>query len=321
MREELIRKWDKIKPTQTPVIFVDFNGQKIAIKDESQNITDTYKAKHGWMMGKHYLENVFPKKFLYYLGSTGNAGLADFAYADKLNEMIGEEKVLVANFYPEHYETKILGPDSFGRFTDGKRFREEMEKYKSGKVIQVNFKEKYWFGQPCLEKMKEMGLDTTKTMDITEGFQPTYEQVFKEFTEQIRKQYGTIPRTLAIVQFGAGMLYNDSKAVAKNLMDFMAVSTGNKNTIADKICDSSESWQESLDDLIRKGFTKAKNSGDNIYHVDEEEIKSALNYFRSLGIEAEPSGAAGMAMAPKIKGYDLIAVVNTGNGIKKTSHH
>ena len=43
--------------------------------------------------------------------------------------------------------------------------------------------------------------------------------------------------------------------------------------------------------------------------------------FKELGIEAEPSGAAGMAMMPRFNGsYDLIAVINTGNGIKKCAY-
>src|SRR3989344_2823863 len=99
IRIELIRRWENEKPKMTPVVFTELNGQKIVIKDESKNITGTYKAKHGWMMGLDYLKNHFPNKFVYFLGSTGNAGMADFAFADKLNlllkEIAGEEKVIV----------------------------------------------------------------------------------------------------------------------------------------------------------------------------------------------------------------------------------
>jgi len=326
-RENLIRRWNELKPKETPVAFANIDGRAVAIKDESQNETGTYKAKHGWMMGLDYLKNHYPNPFIYYLGSTGNAGIADFAYADKLNEMLGEKKILVVNFYPLHYDSKSLGPDSMGRFTDGKRFREEMENYKSGKLIQVDFNKTYWFGQPCIDKMKELGINATSSnsRDITEGFKPTYNQVMQEFIEQIRKKYGRIPRTLAVIQYGAGMLYDDSKSVAKGLpIDFIAISTGNRLTIADKICDCSETWQESQKDLREKGFTKAKNSGDIIYHVNDPEILNALKQFRELRIESEPSGAAGIAILPRIekilgKSYELIAVINTGNGIMKCS--
>lgn len=325
---ELIKKWEKCKPEKTPVIFSELNGQRIAIKDESQNKTDTYKDKHGWMMGLDYLENYFPNSFIYYLGSTGNAGIADFAYADKLNELLGEYKVTVVNFYPTQYDKKLLGPDTLGRFTDGKTFRERMEQFKSGKLIQVDFNERYWFGQPCIEEMEKYGLIATpkNSMDITEGFKPTYNQVMEEFIDQIKEKDGYIPKTLAIIQYGAGMLYDDSKAIAKDLpIDFIAVSSGNKDTIADKICDSSESWQESLTDLTEKGFTKAKNSGDKIYGISEQEIRSAMAIFKTLGIESEPSGSAGMAIIPRIneivkEQYELIAVINTGNGIKKCAY-
>jgi hypothetical protein len=316
-KKELIEKWQS--PNASPVIFTCINGQDIAIKDESQNITDTYKARHGWMMGLHYLENHFPDPFVYYIISTGNAGLADFVFADKLNELIGEQKITVVNFYPKDYDSKILGPDSEGRFTDGKKFREIMDEYKSGRIIQVDFSKKL-SENFCLEEMVRHGIDVENCLDITEGFNPTYTQVMKEFIQQIKEKYGHIPRTLAIIQFGAGMLYDDSKAVAGDLIDFVAVSTGNKETIADKICDSAGIWQENLHDLREKGFTRAKNTGDKIFHVEEQEILYAMAQFKELGIEAEPSGAAAMAMTPRFGSYDLIAVINTGNGIKKCAY-
>lgn len=328
-KKELIKIWNKLKPVQTPVIFTNINGQNIAIKDESKNETGTYKAKHGWMMGLDYITNHYPNPFVYYLGSTGNAGIADFAYADKLNELLGEKKVLVANFYPVHYDSKLLGPDSFGRFTDGKRFRKDMEKYSSGRLLQVDFKEKYWFGEPCLKRMNEVGINVTpnNSLDITEGFKPTYSQVMKEFIKQIKGHFSYIPKTIAVIQYGAGMLYDDAKEISKELpIDFVAVSTGNKETIADKICDSSETWQVSQKELVERGYTKARNSGDRIYQVSEQEILLALSRFKELGIEAEPSGAAGLAIVPRLEqivreNYDLIAVINTGNGIKKCSYN
>ena len=144
-QKQLIDEWIKLKPKTTPIVFTKINPQRIAIKDESNNTTDSYKAKHGWMMGFHYLKNYFGKNFVYYLGSTGNAGIADFAYADLLNKLLGEKKVIVVNFYPKHYDDKLLGPDSKGRYTNGKQFRLEMEKYICGELIRVDFKEKYWF--------------------------------------------------------------------------------------------------------------------------------------------------------------------------------
>ena len=258
--------------------------------------------------------------------------MADFAYADMLNEILGKQKVTVVCFYPKHYDSKILGPDSKGKTTTGSDIRKKLETYQSGKVLQVDFEEKYWFDNfennytPCLDLMNENGFNVNKnnSKDITEGFNPTYKQVMEEFAKQIKKQYGKIPKTLAIVQFGAGMLYDDTKLVIQenNLpIDIIAVSTGNINTIADKICDSSESWQESLEDLTNKGHTYAKNSGDRIYNISEDEIKKGLQICSNLNIEAEASGAASLGFLEKVnkiikKNYDLIAVINTGNGIK-----
>jgi len=332
IKESLIQEWLTHKPKETPVTFTKIKGKNVVIKDESQNITGTYKAKHGWMMGLDYLKNHYLENFTYYIGSTGNAAMADFAYADKLNNLLGEEKITVACFYPKHYDAKQLGPDSKGRKITGLDVRKKLESFQSGKVLPVDFEEKYWFDDfknnytPCLDLMNKKGFNVNRenSKDITEGFNPTYKQVMNEFASQIQKQCGAIPKTLAIVQFGAGMLYDDTKSVIQenNLpIDILAVSTGNINTIADKICDSSESWQESLEDLAKQGHTTAKNSGDKIYHLSEEEIRKGLQIYTHLGIEAEPSGAASMGFLDKIdqivkKDYELIAVINTGNGIK-----
>lgn len=331
-KESLIQQWLTQKPKETPIAFTKIKGKDVVIKDESQNITGTYKAKHGWMMGLDYLQNQYPNKFTYYLGSTGNAAMADFTYADKLNNLLGEEKVTIACFYPKHYDAKQLGPDSKRRNITGLDVRKKLESYRSGIVLQVDFEEKYWFDDfknnytPCLDLMHQQGFNVNRknSKDITEGFNPTYKQVMNEFANQIKQQYGFIPNTLAIVQFGAGMLYDDTKLVIQenNLpIDTLAVSTGNINTIADKICDSSESWQESLEDLTKKGQTIAKKSGDRIYHLSEEEIRKGLQIYANLGIEAEPSGAASLGIIDRINEitkneYELIAIINTGNGIQ-----
>lgn len=365
-RTELLQRWQQYKPQPASPIYTEWCRRKIIIEDESHHPTGTYKARHGWKMGEHYLQNHFPNPFIYYLGSTGNAGMADFHYADLLNATLGESKIKVVCFYPEHYDRKLLGPDSFGRFTDGKKVREQMEKYASGKVISVDFKERYWFDDcnlgstPCLDKMVELGVSVTRdnSLDITEGFKPTYTSLMEEYISQINSRFTTIPKTLMIIQFGAGILYNDCMAVAMNKwpqdykrcsldtfvsesvygcfcrvpanspwpIGFLAVSSGNKKTIADKIHDSSETWQFSTKDLLNIGRTFIKKSDlgyrDLIYHVEEQEILSAMSKFKELGIEAEPSGAAGMSIIPRLseivrREYDLVAVINTGNGIKE----
>jgi threonine synthase len=105
------------------------------------------------------------------------------------------------------------------------------------------------------------------------------------------------------------------------------VSTGNPDTIADKICDNTESWISSLEELRECGRTRAKKiqGRPNIYHVHDYEIKYALTQFGELGIEAEPAGAAGMAILPRLeelgkRNHELIAVINTGNGIRKCAY-
>ncbi len=336
MRIDLLGKWEEKRPRKGPVIFTSLDGQKIAIKDESSEPTGTYKDWHGWMMGLDYLRNHFREKFIYDVVSTGNAGMSDLYFADQLNKMLGEEMVKVVVFYPKHYDKKILGPDSKSRKTDGKVFRKEMEKY-GGRVIRVDFDETVWddigdFNSafdscltPCLAKMNEEGIPATpeNSMDITEGFKPTYSQIMEDFGRQIIEQFGYFPKTLAIIQFGAGMLYDDSKEVAQRHkwpIDFLAVSTGDKDTIADKICDVSETWQESRADLLTHGYTFARNSGDRIYQVSDQEIHWAMEQFDIRGLESGPSGASGFAGIQKArqitkKKYDLIATIGTGNEI------
>ncbi len=323
IRKDLLNKLELRRPEDGQVIFTYLDGQRLAIKDESQHATDTYKDWHGWGMDVDYVKNRHPKKFIYYLVSTGNAGMSDLYFADELNKILGEEKITVVVFYPKHYDTKLLGPDSKRRWTNGKRFREEMERY--GKVIQVDFNERFWSRQACLDRMNEEGIPATpeNSMDITEGFKPTYDQIMENFGAQIIKKFGYFPRTLAVKQFGAGMLYDDCKAVARRHrwpVDFLAVSTGNKDTIADKICDVSETWQESRSDLMTNGYTIARNSGDRIYQVSDQDIFWAMEQFDSRGLESSPSGASGLAgvrTAKQIVGkrYELIATIGTGNEI------
>ena len=232
-RQELIQKWQELKPAITPLVFTTINGENVAIKDESQNRTGTYKDKHGWMMGQHYLHNVFPSRYTYFLVSTGNAAIADVAYADMLNELMKKPRIQVINFFPKHYDKKVLGPDSFGRFTDGYRFWLSMENYLSASNEKVDFDEKFWNTNACREHLNKKGLCLTpeNSMDITEGFNPTYTQVAEEFVQQIWEhtvgragktkeqmadQYYTsrgdfFPQTLLVTQFGAGMLYDDCK--------------------------------------------------------------------------------------------------------------
>ena len=72
MKNELLKKWEEKRPPQTPVSFASLNGQQIAIKDESKNLTETYKDEHGWMIGPDYLTNYYPRNRVYYLVSKGN---------------------------------------------------------------------------------------------------------------------------------------------------------------------------------------------------------------------------------------------------------
>lgn len=133
-----------------------------------------------------------------------------------------------------------------------------------------------------------------------------------------------MPRTLAVIQFGAGMLYEDSLQVVAEAdvpIDVVAVSTGNSDTIADKIHDASQTWQTSVADLRNMGKTTSRKDGSPIYHVSENEIIEALGLMGSYGVPAEPSGAAGLAIVPRIedivgKKYELIAVINTGDGLQ-----
>jgi hypothetical protein len=323
-KEKLLKEWNLNKP-KTPIVFISINNQDIIIKDESKNITNTYKARHGWMMGLHYLKNIFPNNFTYYIVSTGNAVMADFAYGDLLNKLINKKKITVVNFYPVHYDLKKLGPDSKGKYVFGKELKKKMQKYNCGKIISVDFNERYWSGKACINKMKELKMNINKNnlLDITEGFKPTYKDIMEELIEQIRVKYPIFPKTLLVLQFGAGILYHDSKEVINQNnfpIDILAVSTGNINSIADKIVDCSETWQENIKTLREKGFTFSRKYKDRIYHVEEQEIVTALNKFRELNIDAEPSGAVGFAILPRLnkitnKKYDLIAFINTGNGI------
>ena len=331
-KDELLRKWHQIGPPspgsrfpepQFPIKISSFAGKPLIIKDESNQRTGTYKDWHGWMMGKDYLQNHFPNPFFYYLASTGNAAVSDAVFSDELNKILGEELVTVVNFYPHQYSGKLLGPDSYGRFANSN----EVRKFLLGKIklLEVDYDEKVWSGKNCLDRMLREGFAVTpeNSRDITEGFNPTYSRVMKEFAVQIRQEYARIPKTLLVVQFGAGMLYYDCKSVIEDRgwpIDIIGCTAGNPETIADKVHDYAGLWLNGHDKLVEEGQAIARKDDSLIHHVDDQSILRAMAHFGRIGIDAEPSGAAGLALFHKkpelVKGYDLIAVINTGNGIK-----
>ena len=61
-RTELLMEWDKHRP-HSDLKVSSFSGKPLVIKDESSQRTGTYKDWHGWMLGKHYLQNHFPNPF------------------------------------------------------------------------------------------------------------------------------------------------------------------------------------------------------------------------------------------------------------------
>ncbi len=343
-RRELFERWKKhYRSPITPVTFTTIDGKNVAIKDESQNSTDTYKEQHGSTMAEHYLQHAFPEEHTYYLVSTGNAAFSDFVYAERINKLVGEQKVRVINFWPKHYDTKLLGPDSHGRFTTGKRFRQRMEDFPSGRNEVVDFTEAFWDTETCRKHLNKQGLNLTpeNSTDITEGFNPTYEPVMKYYARQIQfnewieredllRQF---PKTLLVVQYGAGMLHDDCKKVIREQqlpIDVLAVSTNRADTIADKMCDTSGRWQDHTEIVGKQGTSTARKTGDIIYHVTDQEILFALQQMRAMkDMEAESTGAGGLAILPRLETiigkerldkYDLLAFINTGNGIRETAY-
>lgn len=322
-RAELLIKWGRLRP-HSEVKVSSFEGKSLIIKDESTQKTGTYKDWHGWMLGQHYIQNHFPNPFFYYLTSTGNAAVSDAVFAEELNGILGKEKVNVVNFYPLQYSGRLLGPDSFGRFANSDNVKEFLQT--KLKLLEVDYDKKIWSGKNCLERMLEENLPVTldNSREITEGFNPTYLVVMKEFAAQIEMQHGKIPRTLLVIQFGAGMLYYDCKSVinAQGLpIDVIGCTAGNPETIADKVHDYSGLWIDGHDKLVENGSATARKDNGLIHHVDDQNILRAMDYFKNHGIDSEPSGAAGLALLYKkpelVKNYDLIAIINTGNGIKK----
>jgi threonine dehydratase len=327
---------DITKPGNTPIIVPKetiFSVKNLLIKDESKNSTHTFKDRLAYEMIRPLLEEIRQGKTqqptTFGSISYGNTAKAMGYYVNAFNTFAGKEIVRAVAFIPPTLEKKNFGPDTNGTTVSAKDVLKDISKTCS--IIPIDLSKKIYREEDLEALAQEHGKVIGDFVDITEGLnRPAYVNIIIEAVEQ---QLRFSP-DYVIVPFGAGILcneiidyVNDHKLKTK----VIPVSSGDPDTIAVMLY--GPIWVDT-ETLLKDGkaYTRHEETDRKgrkrdpylVYHVTDDEIRDALTELKKNNISAEPSGASGIAILPRLKSIDptfdpekhSILVINTGNGLE-----
>ena len=260
--------------------------------------------------------------------SYGNTAFSMGYYAKMLNDAAGEEVVKAVAFVPPTLQNKTFGPDSENRVVSGEKVLNKISE--TCQLVDIDLTKKIYRSKDLEEIARDNNAVLDEFIDITEGLdRPAYVNIIIEAVEQQLK----FAPNYVIVPFGAGILCNEIIDYVKdnNLKTkVIPVSSGNPETIG--IMLYGPVWVDT-ETMLRegKGMTrhdlpdKKGRTRDQypVYHVTDDEMKSAMNLMKDAGLSAEASGASGCAILPRLKQIDpefnpkahSVLVINTGNGL------
>lgn len=321
-----------IKPGNTPLISVNglFGVKTLWMKDEVQNPTHTFKDRLAYEMIRplyeEFLSGKNPKPTTFGSISYGNTAKAMGYYSSALNKLAGKDIAKAVAFVPPSLEKKVFGPDTSGKTIPVIKILEDLKK--DCQIIPIDLKNKIYRSKDLEELARENNALKGTFVDITEGLnRPAYVNIIIEAIEQQLKQ----SPDYVIVPFGAGILCNE-------IIDYIndhqlhtkviPVSSGDPNTIAvmlygpiwvdtENLLKKGEGWTRH-EEKDRKGRTRNRYK---VYHVSDRELHLAMKELQKRSIKAEPSGASGFAILPRLSKIDpefdpkkdTVLVVNTGN--------
>jgi threonine synthase len=187
---------------------------------------------------------------------------------------------------PEDLASWTLGPSTSGAMLAGDDLLRYLEKHLEVVALPT--------GGPILDdvgvaEFARAALPNARHVEnITEGLTtPCYRAIAEEAVAQL----GRAP-DICLVPYGAGILCNE-------MVDYLA------------------EWECRSPDrtgAIREPYW--------VHAIGEEEILAGLEMARSIGISAEPSGAVGLGVLPRLESLSararpdaIVLVINTGNGI------
>jgi len=324
--------FDNYIPKDTELITKNnvFGIKTLYIKDETKNITHTFKDRLAYEMLRPIIEKINKgekiTKTTFCSISYGNTAYSMGYYCNLLNKMYGDEIVNAVAIVPPNLSSKIYGPDTEGRKEKASNIFKRIKKYCS--IIELDLEKQYYSSSDLEKVVREHNLCYDDFINVTEGLdRPAYVNII---SETIEKQLDEEPDYI-IVPFGAGILcneimdyVNDNKLKSK----VIPVSSGNPNTIA--IMLYGPIWVN-VKELEEKGKALSYHKGYDlkgrkrepymVYNIKDDEILKILDTLSEIGVSSEPSAAAGFAFINKLKEIDnkfnpekhSVLVINTGN--------
>lgn len=305
------------------------------MKDETKNPTHTFKDRLAYEMVRPIAEAWNAKKHFHRTSfgsiSYGNTAYSMGHYTRLLNAQAEEELVNSIAFVPPALRKRTFGPDTEGQCVRARLFIDTMFRHcRVCENIEIDLKKQVYRSDDLEVIARREGIVLDQFVDITEGLdRPAYVPIIIEAIErQLRKAPDYV-----IVPFGAGILCNE-------IIDYIhdhqlktkviPVSSGDPKTIAVMIY--GPIWVDTKA-LLKKGSgwtrhespdkTGRKRAPYYVYHVTDLEIRRAMRVLHKAGISAEPSGASGFGILPRLSSIDSsfdpahhsVLVINTGNGL------
>jgi threonine dehydratase len=320
------------KPGNTPLIPVKnfFGVKSLWVKDEVQNPTHTFKDRLAYEMvrpmAEEFYSGVMPSPKTFASISYGNTAKSMGTYVSALNKLVGKRVAKAIAFIPPSLEKKTFGPDTEGRTMSAEHVVENLKK--DCAILPIDLEKKIYRSKDLENLAVEHSAVFGEFIDITEGLdRPAYVNIIIEAIEQQLKY----SPDYMIVPFGAGILcneiidyINDHKLHTK----VIPVSSGKPDTIAVMLY--GPIWVDTKSLAKNKwGWTRheetdkkgRKREPYKVYHVEEEELLAAMKELKKRGLHAEPSGASGFAVLPRLSQIEptfdpkkhSVVVINTGD--------
>lgn len=328
-----------VKPGNTRIISDHeiFGVKNLFIKDETSNPTHTFKDRLAYEMVRPQLESILagkkPHPMTFGSISYGNTAKAMGYYVAALNKLHGKEVARAVAFIPPKMVGRTFGPDTSGARVTFKTIKRDLQK--TVRVVPLDLSKKIYRPKDLEELARRHKAVVGDFVDITEGLnRPAYVNIIIESIEQ---QFKASP-DYVVVPFGAGILANEIiDYVEEHALHtkVIPVSSGNPDTIAVMLY--GPIWVDTKalrlkgkgltrhEPLDRKGHPRKPYL---VYHVRDAEIRRAMRELARIGVTAEPSGASGIAILPRLKKIDpdfdpkkhSVLVINTGDGLLNYNH-
>lgn len=290
----------------------------IFIKDESFNPTRTFKDRLAQRAVDRCTEPTLFASISY-----GNTAIS---FAEKCSK---SHLAAFLAFVPKGFDNWQFGPSSRGTSIRGIQIRRLLEIY-GAEVVEIDLSAKFYADEDLHEIARRSGiLGDRKFVNVTEGID---EQAYAPIAEEAILQIGGIP-DICVVQYGAGILCNEVIDVFnRNSMRTLIypISTPDPQSIARMLY--GPIWVDcqhlALHRYAKNGHSNPDRTGRSrdpylVYAVSEEQIMLGLEMARSHGLDAEPSGVAGLgfldsesiARHERERSRPSVLLINTGNGI------